>query len=219
MLTRRFFYEFFPRVTPARYITCNFAIVYNSSDVLKKIASIFLLAILFYNWCGYRLVIRYMQDLTESRLEAQLDSPNIDETQLIEIRTPLNDPYINDWTTYQRCNGEIEINGVEYKYVKRKIEKGQLILKCIRNESNIRLQTARDEFFRLANDLQLDHTSKKTNSKNIIKFNPGNYFHQYPFCYDPVSPDATAVYSIFSNTYIQPYYKPAPGQPPEPFLS
>ena len=101
---------------------------------------------------------------------AQLDRNDYDENQLIQIRVPINLPYHNDWQEFERYDGEIEIDGIHYRYVKRKVENGELVLLCLPDESRQMLQTARDDFFRLVNDLQHNSTNKKSDTGNSIAF-------------------------------------------------
>jgi len=138
---------------------------------LKKLAAILLLGVLLFNWIGYRLVTDLLQQQADSQFEARLDQHDYDDTQLIELRVTLNLPYQTNWTDFERVDGEIEINGIHYKYVKRKVENGQLVLMCLPNESKMRLQTARDDFFKLVNDLQHPSGSKKTDNTTSFAFN------------------------------------------------
>jgi hypothetical protein len=140
-------------------------------SVLKKVFAILLLSLLFFNWYGYRLLSAYLQAASDSSLEAKLDKQEYDESQLIELRIPINLPYHNDWTGFERFSGEVEIDGVHYKYVKRKVERGELVLMCLPNNEKQQLQTARDNFFKLVNDLQQNDSGKKSdnNSANVFK--------------------------------------------------
>jgi hypothetical protein len=121
---------------------------------MRKLLTILLLSLLVFNWVGYRLLSQYLEDRSNLKLEAQLDQQQYNEEDLIEIRIPVNLPYQNDTREFERIDGEITLGDVHYKYVKRKIENGQLVLKCIPNETKMALQTARDRFFALVNDLQ-----------------------------------------------------------------
>jgi len=94
-------------------------------------------------------------------LEARLDKNAYDESSLIEIKVPLYIPYQTDFREFQRCDGEIVLKGVHYKYVKRKVQDGVLILKCIRNESQSRIASARNELFSFFNDLQQNNSCTK----------------------------------------------------------
>lgn len=138
------------------------------AKALKQTAAILLLVLLFFNWYGYRLLSDYLQSQSDSRMEAKLDQDDYDPSQLFELRVPLNLPYHNDWKDFERFNGSIEINGVHYKYVKRKIEKGEMVLLCLPNNERQLLQSARDQFFKLVNDLQQPGSPKKSDSNTSV---------------------------------------------------
>ena len=132
---------------------------------------------LIFNWFGYQLLTRFLQSEADARIEAKLDRDDYDENQLKEIRIPINLPYHNDWQGFERYSGEIEIEGIHYKYVKRKVENGELVLLCIPDQSRKLYQTARDDFFRLVNDLQHSSTNKQSESGNSISFK--NFISEY----------------------------------------
>lgn len=138
---------------------------------MKKLAAILLLGMLFFNWFGYRILADILQQQADTQLEARLDQNDYDESQLIELRVTLDLPYQTNWTGFERVDGEIEINGIHYKYVKRKVQDGQLVLMCLPNEEKMRLQTARDDFFKLVNDLQHPSQNKKSDNNHSISFN------------------------------------------------
>ncbi len=144
---------------------------------MKQLASILLLGLLFFNWFGYRIVSDYLQEESDIQLEARLDNDDYDESQLIELRVPINLPYHNDWKSFERYNGEIEIDGIHYKYVKRKVEKDELVLLCLPNTEKQLLQTARDNFFKLVNDLQQNNPGKKSGNNHTESFK--NLFSDY----------------------------------------
>ena len=98
---------------------------------MKKIAAILLIAILSFNWYGYRIVTIILARNADKQLEVRLDNDQYNESELIEIRVALNVPYQNDQADFERHYGEMEVNGQYYTYVKRKIENGYLVLKCI----------------------------------------------------------------------------------------
>jgi len=111
-----------------------------------------------------------MQHKTNENLEALLDSNSYDDAQLVELKIPLHLPYQTNRTTFERYNGEIELNGRLYKYVKRKVVNDTLYLMCIANTKKMHLETARNDFFKLSNDLNQTNNSKKTdNSLSVFK--------------------------------------------------
>lgn len=112
----------------------------------------------------------YMQKEANKQLEANLDNDRYDESQLIELKIAVNLPYQTSWATYERYNGEIQINGVKYTYVKRKLANDTLYLKCIPNTKEMMLQTAKEDFFKLSNNLLQNSNSKKAdNSASVFK--------------------------------------------------
>ena len=122
-----------------------------------------------FNWFGYRLVTNYMQHKADAQLESRLDNNRYDESQLIEIKVPINLAYQTSWSAFERYDGEVEINGILYKYVKRKLANDTLILLCIPNHQKMDLQTARNDFFKNTNDLSQNNSKKSGNS------NPGSF--------------------------------------------
>jgi hypothetical protein len=176
------------------------------------------LGILLFNWCGYRWVLNYMEQNANSRLVAKLDRHEYNDNELIEIRIPLHLPYLTSQEAFERCDGQVEVNGRHYNYVKRKIDNGQLVLKCIPNESRQRLQSARDVFFLLVNDLQQDHPAKKSTDSNtsLSKNLAGDYDDQQPAafvaaCYTA----AQQVYAVCAAPSLSHLLKALPEQPPE----
>lgn len=137
---------------------------------MKKTLAVILLFMLLFNWFGYRLVFNYMQEQKDSQLEAKFDNNSYDESQLIEIKIPLNLPYQNNWSSFERYDGEITVKGVLYKYVKRKVENNNLVLLCYPNNDKMHLLNAKDEFFKLANDFQQHNQSKKSPAQNAQSF-------------------------------------------------
>jgi len=178
-----------------------------------------LLALLVFNWCGYRWVINTMQQKADARLEAMLDKSDYDESQLIEIKVPLNMPYQTDWASFERYDGEVEVNGIHYKYVKRKVENGQLVLKCIPNQAKQELETAKGDFVKMSSDVQQDNTAKKSgssHSNNIVKTSLGDYDDLQQLSVQPLSSlIACASFNLYQAPALSDLLHNTPAQPPE----
>ena len=93
-------------------------------------------------------------------LQQKLDHDQYSNNNLVEIKVPVNLPYLSNWSNFEKYQGETEINGVHYKYVKRKLVNDTLILLCIPNQTKNELRTAQSDYFKQVNDLQ--GTSKKS---------------------------------------------------------
>ena len=135
---------------------------------MKRFFSILLLAILLFNWFGYRLIISFIEVKADARLETLLDENNYDESQLVSIKIPVTFlSYYTNSSFFERVDGQIEIGGVEYKYVKRKLYNDSLELICIPDQTAMRLRAAKNEFFKTVNDLQ--HKENKKNCSGALK--------------------------------------------------
>ncbi|HET9823873.1 MAG TPA: hypothetical protein VFP87_00995 [Chitinophagaceae bacterium] len=143
---------------------------------MRKVAAISLICLLLFNWYGYRFVTNYFKKKADKQLEARIDVNDYNEAQLIEIRVPLNMPYQNNSSEFERHYGEIEVNGKLYTYVKRKIEDGVLILKCIPNTEKQNLKNADNILFTANNGLDQEQSGKNNSPlTNIVKTLLGEY--------------------------------------------
>jgi hypothetical protein len=122
-----------------------------------------LLGILLFNWFGYRFLISLMEDTAKEQLEQRLDETRYDESQLFSIKIPAtNLAYYTNSSLFERIDGQIEIEGIQYKYVKRRLYRDSLELLCIPDQAAMRLQTAKINFFQLVYDLQHNLQGKKS---------------------------------------------------------
>ncbi|HRH48616.1 MAG TPA: hypothetical protein PLP23_07690 [Panacibacter sp.] len=145
---------------------------------MRKIASILLLCVLMFNWFGYQLLTSLMEQKANTNLEAQLDKNKFDESELISLKVAVVSlPYYNGSGKFERVDGHIEIHGVLYKYVERRLYNDSVELMCIPNRTAMQLRTAKGDFFKLVNDLQQNAPGKRSNSAPLpSKSFGGEYF-------------------------------------------
>ena len=137
---------------------------------MRTLAAILLWGIFLFNWVGYRVVNNFMQQEATRQLEAQLDNSQYDESQLISFKVPLTHlSYYNHSNTFERVDGQIEVNGIPYQYVKRRICNDSLELLCIPNKMALLLRLSRDEYFRAINDIQRSHRDQQPAHPGVIK--------------------------------------------------
>lgn len=148
---------------------------------MKKATALFLIVLFSFNFFGYRLLVDYLQHRASKELELALDHNLYDDAQLVELKVPVNVPYQTDWSLYQRFDGEIEIGGIPYKFVKRKLSGDTLYLMCIPNTKKIHLQKARNNYFALSNDLLQGKSKNSTRSKAAFKSFQSEY-DVHDFC-------------------------------------
>ena len=132
-------------------------------------------------------------------MEEQLDNNDYDESQLISIKVPITYlPYYNNSKTFERIDGQIEIHGTPYKYVKRRIYNDSLELLCIPNTTAMQIRTTRNEIFKFVNDLQAGKKSEshsrsfKVPSINDYISNDLLQFDDLYFVYELKSPNYSA---------------------------
>jgi hypothetical protein len=88
-------------------------------------------------------------------MEARLDDNRYDESQLISVKVPISQlSYYNPSRQFERVDGSIELSGVQYRYVKRRIYNDSLELLCLPDHAATTLQAFKNDFFRLVNGFQ-----------------------------------------------------------------
>ncbi|MBA2327990.1 MAG: hypothetical protein M3413_02065 [Bacteroidota bacterium] len=138
---------------------------------MKKTASILLLLILIFNIYGYRLVFNWIQDREEYAFTDQIISNNFNEEELISIKIAAElPPYTTESNDYEWKDGELAVNGNIYKYVKRKILKDSIEFLCLPHEGKMKVENAREEFFKLCNDLQTSNQKQAPVNKVVKPF-------------------------------------------------
>ncbi|MDP4251370.1 MAG: hypothetical protein Q8918_14795 [Bacteroidota bacterium] len=145
---------------------------------MKRIIAILLIGILLFNWVGYQLYTAIMEQHADKTLIADLDQNNYAESELISIKVPaVHLSYYVNSKDFERVDGRIELEGVQYNYVKRRYINDSLELLCIPNKKATALKSAKDDFFKLVNDLQLPGQSKKADQHTAsFKCFNGEYY-------------------------------------------
>jgi hypothetical protein len=149
-------------------------------------------------------------------LTVAVDNGDYDSTDLITIAIPIKIPYLCDWPEFRRVDGEIEFGGKIYRFVKRKVFNGQMILLCLPDENKTQLQAAGNDFFKSVNDLSSAPASKKqTTALSTFKAVPADYDDQHPvWGADPMGSLTIYAPPADHTRWPSPSYA-IPGQPPE----
>jgi hypothetical protein len=184
---------------------------------VKKLSAILLTALFLFNLFGYRILFNYEQQQSDIRLEASLDKQDYNDVDLVTITVPLSLPYVNNQQSFERVDGEITVNGKILKYVKRKISDGNLILLCLPDHDKMRIESAKDEFFKYANDLVQNNQSKKSgNTKaGVFKNLQTDYnINTYEYVYATQRIQHRYTIPLQSN-FLPSSHSQLPEQPPE----
>ena len=181
---------------------------------MKKLAAIFLLTLFLFNLVGYRCYFYYLQQKEQSSFEATLDKETYDEKELITFKMSLSLPYQPSWKEFERVDGEITIDGTIYKYVKRKIEDGQLTLLCLPYYKKMTLAKASTEFGSHGNDLA--PLGKKGNTATPGKSNSLNeYEENMRWVIDTRSSGLINQYALLILPSLTSGFLQFPGKPPQ----
>jgi hypothetical protein len=147
---------------------------------VKKLGAILFLGILLFNGFGYRLVSNYFDQKATNQLVHLIEENNYDESYLVTIKTPINLPYYANNPQFERVDGEIVIKGIVYQYVQRRIYNDSLELKVLPNQDRLHIKNAREDFYKLAQDLSNNDGDTKSIplGKSTAKFISFDYITQ-----------------------------------------
>jgi hypothetical protein len=179
---------------------------------LKKLIAIPLIAVYLFNLIGYTLYTNYFIAQADKKIVQQIDNNIFDEQQLIELKTPINLPYYTNNKEYQRVDGQIELNGIQYNYVKRKIQNDTLYLLCLPNFIKTTLYKDKNNYARQVNDIPSDNKDHNAAKKNSLS---NEYVYQ--FIQHDISAPIKNIQILFINkpAILLKGYLLVDGQPPQ----
>jgi hypothetical protein len=136
---------------------------------MRKIASSLLLLVFLFNMIGYRAWFYYAEKQSDVVMESRLDNEQYSDNDLIALTVPLDNPYQLEQKNFQRVDGEISFGGKTFKYVKRKVSEGNLVLLCIPDTHKMLLKKAKTDYGNSINDLpgNTKNSSRNDQQKNI----------------------------------------------------
>ena len=183
---------------------------------MKKIIAICFAGILLFSTGGYHPFISLLQQKADRNLESLLDEEVYDESRLIEIRVPLNMPYQQRYTGYERHYGNIEVEGQSYTYVKKKIDGDVVIFQCIPNVSRQQLKDMRYDLTRAnSNIATTEQGPSQQKQPSLIKNSLGDFDDQLNTAFQQIPVMLTR--SFYDNYLLYPVdsFGKVPHAPPE----
>ena len=170
--------------------------------------------ILVFNIAGYRMVYSWIKANETRQLEAKIDQGNYNEAELVEIRIPLNMPYVSD-KGYEVAYGETSFEGKVYRYVKRKVSNNTLYLLCIPHKEKMALLANRNQIEKsnASESNSTDQPRKSSLSFKLItaEFLPLTQLTEVNKLSVFTQPD----YSLFNNLHFKAFTPLTAEQPPE----
>lgn len=111
---------------------------------------------------GYQLLFNQLGKQADKAFVAAIDDKAYNENDLIEIKVPIELPYMQNWDSYERYDGEVIVDGVHFNYVKRKLVNDSMSFLCLPNVEKNRLYNARETFFALVYNLDKQDSKKES---------------------------------------------------------
>jgi len=192
---------------------CKF--IYNCLSVnrpLKRFVASILLALFLFNLWGFMLLFQN----STNRSPASIINPvsnRYKPSDLVEIKVPVELPWDYNWDTYERINGQVQLDKGNYNYVEMKITHDTLYLMCLPNYDKTKLVNTNIILAKQVSDLPL---SKKSHNRFPKVPSPDNKYH-YQLAQLQFIPPVNTIQ--LTNTYILPFIDhplvPVNGQPPE----
>jgi hypothetical protein len=178
---------------------------------VKKLIAILLLNVHLFNLGGYQFVFQYFIHQSEVQIVKEIYENKIDATKLVEIKIPVHLPGIQKWKDYVRVNGQLQLKGVYYNYLRYKMSPDTMSFICIANSVKTRLVSANLIIAKEINDVPLSKKGhdnlKKASFGNDYSFQVVNYqFIAFSTLLKHI--ENPIVYQL-NNPYIE-----LPGQPP-----
>ncbi len=117
-----------------------------------------------------------MENKADLRFKAQLDDNRYNESELISIKISAHRmSYYSNSKEFERVDGQVEIGGIQYNFVKRRVYQDSIELRCIPNHTAMQFRTVKNEFFKLLNGLQHPGQEKKDNTHSVKDFSTDYY--------------------------------------------
>lgn len=173
--------------------------IVHTNCVVKRVLTILMLAVLLFNFAGYRFFLSYVEMKEDQRLEASIEKNSISDEHLVSVKTALNLPYYTNSANFEHAYGAIDVNGVEYKFVKRRVYNDSLELLCYPNLAKKTVKDAKNELFKLSSEAPLSGHSKKSSVVKNLLSDVWEQTTATAYYYEPT-------YSKTFGLYHQPYY-------------
>lgn len=125
---------------------------------------------MLFNSVGYRVLSHFLQERATLQVQAQIDEGNYEHTALLELSVSMNLPYATDWTDWEKMEGDVQIDGIHYRYVERKLADGRMYVRCLPNTPKQTVLNARDAFFEMAYDINKQTENKKSSGVFVSNY-------------------------------------------------
>ncbi|MFT3681905.1 MAG: hypothetical protein QM791_16650 [Ferruginibacter sp.] len=182
---------------------------------MRKLVAIFMLAVFAFNVAGYQLIYNYLASKSDASLELALDHDNYKDEELITIKQPTNLPYYSNSTEFKRIDGEVEMDGIKYKYVKCRVYNGMLEMLCIPNKAKMQIEQNKNDYAKVAHDFQQNDTQKKDGKTTSFQKSLSEYEELSLPVIDCGSKELSTIYVLVKSVPERTLFFTTVEQPPD----
>jgi hypothetical protein len=185
---------------------------------LRKTIAILLLAIMVFNLMGYRLLFNCLENQAQAQMAEQLDHNHYSRTSLTEVKVALHLPYTINNKNFERYDGSVELNGITYNYLERKVQNDTLILHCLPNTKSDNIKLARSEYGKAVNDIAPVQKGQKSGHASLLlkSLVPAVYKSNSSYnCSNAVFTARLIAYVTVSEKIFNDRFVKSPEQPPD----
>ncbi len=134
---------------------------------MRKLTAILFICIYCFNLFGYIILFHYLEQDAYVKAEESIDREAYSSADLVEVKIPYALPYAFTSNEYERANGFVNVNGVQYNYVKKKLSHDTLYMYCLPNERQSKLLNGEHNYSSLVNGVSdKEDTQKPGNATN-----------------------------------------------------
>lgn len=148
-------------------------------------------------------------------MQAQLNNANYKESDLVSIKIPLNLPYLTESTNFERVDGQIELNGIQYNYVKRRVINDSFELLCIPNYAACEIKNTYHQFLQSVVQSPQTQENKSGSAALLAKYFSFDYVVTDNNFYLKITQSLFLKRNYFHSLLLTPGYSLLPHQPPE----
>lgn len=173
------------------------------------------MGLLLFNLYGYQVLFDCLQSKADQQLRTRLIRQTPEEKDLISFTVATHLPPYADYSgAYEWVDGEVTIDGVPYTYVKRRIFKDSVEFLCLPHTGKMQVESAREQFFKLCNDLQASAGHPAPMSKPVVKYISFEYVAQPLFAIAQPQWLSATDRPLFHPSFLSAVFRKVPHQPP-----
>ncbi len=106
---------------------------------MKKLIAIVLLGLQIFTICGHILLYQYFVYRSDKLFNDRISKNMYNVHDLVEVKVPVRTQISQNWSGYEKINGQIQFKNTCYNYVKLRLTRDTIYLMCIPNYEKTRL--------------------------------------------------------------------------------